>query len=65
MEKNMEDYIKQMVKQAGGRTVYNGYRNGQIPPHALKDVAGVLIPFGLEKILIALWNANGLEVGDA
>jgi len=62
MQKNMNDYVDQMVKSAKGRAVFNGYRNGVIPLHAMKEVADALVPFGIEQMLVELLNANSLEV---
>lgn len=62
MQKNMNDYVQQMINSAKGRTIYNGYRNGVIPPYAMKEVADALVPYGVEQIMVDLLNANHLEV---
>ena len=62
MQKNLDDYIQEALRQTKGRALYNGWRNGVIPPYAMKDIVNVLVSFLLEPMIGELCHANNLEV---
>jgi len=62
MQKNLDDYIQEAMRQTKGRALYNGWRNGVIPPYAMKDIVGVIVSFLLEPMIGELCHANNLEV---
>ncbi len=62
MQKNLDDYIQEAMRQTKGRALHNGWRNGVIPPYAMKDIVGVLVSFLLEPMIGELCHANNLEV---